>query len=434
MKKLFTIIIAVIITASMFAQAPEKISYQAVIRNSSNELIKNQIIGMKISILKGSATGSAVYVEIQTPTTNINGLVTLEIGGGTVVTGNFANIDWANGPYYIKTEIDPVGGKNYTIIVTSQLLSVPFALYAKIAESAKGINNETDPFFNASIAKSITASDTAFWNSKSNFNGNYNSLENKPFIPRKTSELINDAGYITQFPDSIVLMSPGGKKFKLTITDEGTIATSEIIQQSKTITDIDGNVYNTIVIGTQTWMKENLKVTHFRNGDEILEILDSAQWANQTWNIGLSTILTSDPSYVSTYGRLYNWNVVIDYRNVCPVGWHVPSKDEWTTLIDFLGGNNQGTVDKLKEAGTIHWLDPNTGNNESGFTALPGGRFPIYPQYQFLWINASGSWWSTTAIDDSTAWGYSIIVNFDHVSEWQDSKDQGFSIRCVKDN
>ncbi len=114
-----------------FAQAPEKMSYQAVVRNTTNNLVTNQPVGMQISILQGSATGTAVYVETQTPTSNANGLVSLEIGGGAVVSGNMATINWANGPYFIKTETDPTGGSSYTITGTSQLLSAPYALYAK---------------------------------------------------------------------------------------------------------------------------------------------------------------------------------------------------------------------------------------------------------------------------------------------------------------
>jgi hypothetical protein len=138
MKKLITLFAAILITTIVFAQAPNKISYQAVIRNSSNALINNQVVGMKISILQNSPTGNAVYVETQTPTTNANGLASIEIGGGAVVTGNFSSINWANGPFFCRTETDPTGGANYTITSISQLLSVPFALHAKTAESIVG--------------------------------------------------------------------------------------------------------------------------------------------------------------------------------------------------------------------------------------------------------------------------------------------------------
>ena len=120
------------------AQAPEKMSYQAVIRNNSNVLVANQGVGMKISILQGTATGTEVYKELfnPNPTTNANGLVTIAIGTGLPITGTFAGIDWSEGPYFIKTETDPTGGTNYTITATTQLMSVPYALYAKTAGSS----------------------------------------------------------------------------------------------------------------------------------------------------------------------------------------------------------------------------------------------------------------------------------------------------------
>ena len=117
-------------TASVFAQAPQKMSYQAVIRNSSNALVTSSAVGMKVSIFKGSAAGSPVFVETHTPTTNANGLASFEIGGGTAVTGTMAGIDWSAGPYFIKTETDPTGGTSYTITGTSQLMSVPYALFS----------------------------------------------------------------------------------------------------------------------------------------------------------------------------------------------------------------------------------------------------------------------------------------------------------------
>ena len=159
MKKFLTFSTAVLLMASVFAQAPEKMSYQAVIRNSSEALVTNTTVGMQISILQGSASGTVVYVETQTPTTNANGLVSLEIGSGTVVSGDFATIDWANGPYFIKTETDPAGGVSYTITGTSQLLSVPYALHAKTAETVTGGITETDPTFTSSQAANITATD-----------------------------------------------------------------------------------------------------------------------------------------------------------------------------------------------------------------------------------------------------------------------------------
>lgn len=142
MRKLFTFLVAVLLTSTVFAQAPQKMSYQAVIRNNNGDLVVNQSVKMRISIQKYifgfPPSYQNVYVETHTATTNENGLVSLKIGGGTVVSGVFSNIDWSDGEYYIKTETDPTGGTNYTITGTSQLLSVPYALYAKTADSTRG--------------------------------------------------------------------------------------------------------------------------------------------------------------------------------------------------------------------------------------------------------------------------------------------------------
>lgn len=130
MKKLIITSLFSLSLLMTWAQAPQKMTFQAVVRNASDALISNSNVGMRISILQGSANGTAVYIENHTPTTNINGLATLEIGGGTVTTGVFSSIDWATGPYFLKTETDPAGGTSYTVTGTSQLLSVPYALYA----------------------------------------------------------------------------------------------------------------------------------------------------------------------------------------------------------------------------------------------------------------------------------------------------------------
>lgn len=136
MKKISTLIVAALISMSVWAQSPEMMSYQAVVRDASNVLVTNQSVGIQISILQGSATGTAVYVETSTSSTNSNGLVSIEIGAGTVVSGTFATIDWSAGPYFIMTETDPTGGTTYTITGTSQLMSVPYALYAKTSGSS----------------------------------------------------------------------------------------------------------------------------------------------------------------------------------------------------------------------------------------------------------------------------------------------------------
>lgn len=146
MRKHFFFPLLLLWVQFVFAQAPQKLSYQSVIRNAANNLVINQSVGIQISILQGSATGTVVFAETHNTTSNANGLVSIEIGGGTVVSGSFSGIDWANGPYFIKTETDPAGGTNYTITGTTQLLSVPYAMYAlSSGSSAPGPQGPAGP-------------------------------------------------------------------------------------------------------------------------------------------------------------------------------------------------------------------------------------------------------------------------------------------------
>jgi len=143
MKNALLFLSSVLITLNVFAQAPQKMSYQAVIRDATNALISGSAVGMRISILQGSASGPAVYVETQTPITNLNGLASIEIGAGTVVSGSFPAIIWGSGQYFVKTETDPMGGISYSITGTTQMLSVPYALYAEKSGSATASSGKT---------------------------------------------------------------------------------------------------------------------------------------------------------------------------------------------------------------------------------------------------------------------------------------------------
>ncbi|MFH1894133.1 MAG: FISUMP domain-containing protein, partial [Candidatus Zixiibacteriota bacterium] len=202
---------------------------------------------------------------------------------------------------------------------------------------------------------------------------------------------------------------------------------------SGTVTDIDGNVYQTVTIGTQVWMMENLKVIHYRNGDPIPHVTDGGTWVGLT--TGAYCAYNNDENNVATYGRLYNWYAVGDSRNIAPAGWHVPSDAEWQTLVDYLGGNRVAGG-KLKEAGTTHWLSPNTGaNNESGFSALPGGS-RLDGGLSFLGMGVVAHFWSSTlgglggiVYHRTLGFGYSEIYH----SFGSHHKLFGFSVRCVRD-
>ena len=197
------------------------------------------------------------------------------------------------------------------------------------------------------------------------------------------------------------------------------------------VTDADGNVYKTVTIGTQVWMAENLKTTKYNDGTAIPRIVDDLEWKNLStdaycWNNNDSS------SYASTYGVLYNWYAV-NTGKLCPVGWHIPSDAEWTTLTEYLGGEGIAGA-KLKEIGTMHWNTPNTSaTNESDFTDLPGGL--RYNDGSFDFVGNYGYWWSRTEHDyySEKAWCRSMLYNSSNVSRGSYEKNGGFSVRCIKD-
>ncbi len=184
MKKLFALTLIVGLALAAYGQAPQKMSYQCVVRNSAGALVASHAVGLKISILKGTATGTVVFSETYSPVpqTNANGLLTVEIGSGTASSGTFTAIDWSAGPYFLKTEMDPAGGTSYTITGTSQLLSVPYAMYAKTAAngfSGAWADITGKPAF-ANVATSGSYNDLL--NRPSLFSGSYNDLTNKPVL------------------------------------------------------------------------------------------------------------------------------------------------------------------------------------------------------------------------------------------------------------
>ncbi|MBN1462645.1 MAG: hypothetical protein JW922_03095 [Paludibacteraceae bacterium] len=181
MKKTYSLLVVTAFSFLMlYAQTPNRINYQAIIRiGEQNTLVANTSISVKISILQGNENGVSVYTEKHTPTTNANGLMTLSIGGGAVQSGSFTSINWANGPYFVKTEIDPEGGNNYLLSSTTQLLTVPYALHAKTAETISG----SIPFDKITNTPATLSGDyNDLTNKPTLFSGNYNDLTNKPTL------------------------------------------------------------------------------------------------------------------------------------------------------------------------------------------------------------------------------------------------------------
>jgi uncharacterized protein (TIGR02145 family) len=195
------------------------------------------------------------------------------------------------------------------------------------------------------------------------------------------------------------------------------------------VTDIDGNTYFTVKIGDQCWMAQDLRVTHYRNGDPIPNITDNAEW--EGLSEGAYCYFNNDPSIATTYGLLYNWFAVNDSRNIAPEGWHVPTADEWQVLIDYLGGW-EIAGGKVKETGTLHWEFPNTGaSNDYGFTALGHGYRYYGGTFYDLRINAS--FWSSTDIGNGTVSMRDLDYDNADIFEHFADKRYGFGIRCIKD-
>ena len=195
------------------------------------------------------------------------------------------------------------------------------------------------------------------------------------------------------------------------------------------VTDVDGNVYHTVTIGTQVWMVENLKVTKYKDGTAIPLVTDNTAWSNLT-TAGYCWFTNDALTYKNTYGALYNWYTV-NTGKLCPTGWHVPTDAEWTTLTTYLGGEI-AAGGKLKETGTAHWLSSNTGaTNESGFAGLPGGSRNTYGIFQTLGV--LGYWWSSAEFTTDTAWYRTLSYSYGDAFRSNSAEGGGFSVRCVRD-
>ncbi len=236
------------------------------------------------------------------------------------------------------------------------------------------------------------------------------------------------------FASSITGLSPG-TVYYVRAYATNSAGTAYGNQQTLTTTtssnpvDVDGNVYTTVTIGTQVWMAENLKTSKYRNGDPIPTNLSNSAWGSTT--TGACAIYNNDAGNNTTYGKLYNWYAVADSRNLCPVGWHVPTDGEWTTLENYLGGS--GVAGGKLKSTSILWSTPNTGaTNESGFSGLPGGNRDANGIYYY--IGLYGYWWSSTEFSTPDAWSRSLYYNGGNSYRGNFGiKQDGFRVRCLRD-
>jgi uncharacterized protein (TIGR02145 family) len=622
-KKSMLLLVTLFIFTSVAlkAQSPQKINFQSIVRNTSGAIVSNKSVSFKITILSGSINGTPVYSEAHLKITDAIGLVSLQIGTGTVSSGVFSSIDWGNTLHFIKLEADFTGGNTYVTLGIQELMSVPYALYAvKTDTSVLNLSGrfsgkvnvtdtssmlapylrrvdangsvETDPVFNSSIAKGITGTDTAYWNKKINttdtsamlsnyrtalnlkaplasptFTGTVGGITKAMVVGlenvENTSDLSKQVSSATQaaldtkfnkadFPSGssaneilywngtnwislapgttgqALIMSSTGLSWGCIITNTvaapstiptpfatalltpitiattgatgigsasglpsgvtaawsgnvitisgtpsaagtfnysipltggcgtasatGTITVNPApVCPSATIT-YNGYTYNTMEIGTQCWMAENLRTRKYSDGTDIRFDASGGvggRDAGETWSsftYGAHTIYEHDSTpttgNLAIYGYLYNWYAAkgistplsTDYKNICPVGWHVPTNTQWRTLRDSLSPN---AGNKLKS--TENYWTPNTGNdNTSSFAARPGGaRFSS--NGQFFRKNTAGHFWSSTLLSTiftgtSGAFTYTLFESDSGLAEnnWPDFTT-GASIRCLKD-
>ncbi|NQU50940.1 MAG: T9SS type A sorting domain-containing protein [Bacteroidetes bacterium] len=212
---------------------------------------------------------------------------------------------------------------------------------------------------------------------------------------------------------------------------------------SSAVTDIDGNQYNTVLIGNQCWMKENLKTTTYNNGSAIQNVTGSSAWNNLL--TGAYVWYDNDYSWQGPYGALYNWFATVDANGLCPTGWHVPTNDEWIALTDFIGGTSSPHGNELKSCRQVNsplgggcnttqhprWEAANSdwGTDNYGFSGLPGGlrRF----NGAFNYIGLQGNWWGSES-SSGTAWHRYVNYNYGYINTASDSKQRGRSVRCLK--
>lgn len=199
------------------------------------------------------------------------------------------------------------------------------------------------------------------------------------------------------------------------------------------VSDVDGNVYHTVVVGTQHWIVENLKVTHYNDGSPIPFVGNVTDWNNLT--TGAYCVYDNDLDNGKVYGKLYNFYAVADPQGICPVGWHVTINTDWEELADFLGGESVAGG-KLKESGTAHWLSQNSdATDEVGFTALPGGQRGLGSDQGYFDIGYVGNWWASVEDESfpNLADAWILLINDPGITNSIFNKSDGLSVRCVKD-
>ena len=462
------------------AQTPKTISYQGVARNATGQPIPNQPIKIKLSLLETATSTTSLYTETHTPTTTGQGLFALQIGAGSVLSGSYATLDWSNGPKFVKTEIDPTGGDNFTLSSTNPLNAVPFALFAQSGtpgpqgpQGLKGDTGATGPQGpigltgpqglkgDTGVRGPVGTQGIAGTNGKTILNGitkpaisigtvgdfYINTASDTLYGPKTTGgwgtgvSLIGPKG---SFPNgtnpgdmqywngSLWQMIPKGLDEQVLTISNGIPKWVNNSGSFEELTDGEGNVYKTVKIGNQTWMAENLNVTKFRNGDII------PNWSASSQQPG-ATAAFSNPTMM-----YYNSYAILDSRNLCPTGWRIPNSGDYSILINNLGPN---AGIKLKTEGFMHWLELESsqigssfpkrpvggnGNNASKFSATGSGYY-AGSNSQDESFGKFGFWASSTLDSSGRITGLYLTNQQGNATISSFDKYIGVTVRCLKE-
>ncbi|MBP5412331.1 MAG: hypothetical protein J6Y47_03640 [Bacteroidales bacterium] len=414
--------------ATLFAQAPQGFTYQAVVRNSKGQLVSNTPVGVKISILQGSSSGVTVYSDTYTPQTNANGLFSIIIGSGM---NSINAIDWAQGPYYLKSEVDPDGGSNYTITTVQQLLSVPYALHAQTAGSvAGGINY--DSISNRPVNISYFTNDAGYLTSytetqvlsmngdtllltggsyvvlPAGFSGNYNDLTNKPTIPNKVSDLTNDAGYLTSYTESQALYN---------VLSLGNAANSQIKNLTNPTDSMDAVNLRTVIslLENMTHKYDSMMNDMNKTIDSLRQNIDTTSGGG--FSIGVFSVSATD-SVLFSPGNLQwsatnggntatihavagNGNAAGTWR-FAPNQWDTIGANNsnidscYTGWIDLFGWGTSGYNNKYPYMTSGTNTDYGNGNNNIAGTNYDWGAYNAIYNPKTQTTDAPGTWRTLT--------------------------------------
>ena len=448
MKKISTLAVILFTTLTMYCQTPELMSYQAVVRDADSELLTDQAVGMKISILEDTASGTPVYVETQNPSTNSNGLLSLQVGAGTVVSGDITTIDWANHDYFIKTETDPTGGENYTITGTSQLLSVPYALYAKTSSDAGAI---------AANTTAITTNTTDIATNVTNIAGNTTDIAtNGTDIATNASGIATNAsGIATNGTDIATNVNDIAANVTAISTNTDNIAINEsVIVSNVTVITTNTNNIATNASGISTNATDittntnniatNVTAITTNTSNIAINVTDISTNAS-----GIATNVTdiaSNVTAISTNASGIATNVTDIAANSAAISTPIYTVNTFYPdlggyVIAVRDGGKHGLVVAMQDQGSSSWYEANdllsnAFNHEVNGAKFMDWRMPtkreLYLMYGVRYLPGLNLnqiyYWSSTGRDVSYAW----YLNFNDGLDGAAGKDGTNTVRAVR--